>query len=95
MISGTEVGMVISTDSYYKGAMNAAYFLHLRVRKVSICESPLYRLATAEKSQLATTENIHGGVEKAVGMHSTPLPLSSIKIHLVKGGPCRSIDIDR
>ena len=31
--SGTEVGMVISTDSYYKGAMNVAYFSIGEVRK--------------------------------------------------------------
>ena len=28
--SGPDVGMVIPTDSYYKGAMNVDYFLHLR-----------------------------------------------------------------
>ena len=31
IISGTEVGRGVSTtDSYHKGAMNVAYFLHLR-----------------------------------------------------------------
>ena len=33
IISGTEVRRGISTDSYYKGAMNVAYFLHLRGAK--------------------------------------------------------------
>ena len=37
--------------------------------------------------------HIHGGVGKAVGAHSTPLPLSSIKIHRVKARPDRSISI--
>ena len=46
-----------------------------------------YRLATAEShsSQQRKIRHIHGG--EAVGIHSTPLPLSSIKINLVKGGP--------
>ena len=33
IISGTEVGRAESTDSYAKGAMNVAYFLHLRGAK--------------------------------------------------------------
>ena len=33
IISGTEVGRAVSTDSYVKGAMNVAYFLHLRGAK--------------------------------------------------------------
>ena len=55
----------------------------------------LYRLGTTEKShssQQRKIRHIHGGVAKAVGIHSTPLPLSSIKIHLVKGSPDRSYE---
>ena len=33
IISGTEVGRAVSTDSYVKGAMNVAYFLHLQGAK--------------------------------------------------------------
>ena len=51
-----------------------------------------YRLAT-DSSQQRKTRHIHGRVGKAVCVHiySTPLPFSSIKIHLVKGGIDRSI----
>ena len=33
IISGTEIGRGVSTDSYCQGVMNVAYFLHLRGAK--------------------------------------------------------------
>ena len=45
----------------------------------------------SHSSQKRKISHIHGGVGKAVGVHST---FSAIKIHLVKGGPDRSISID-
>ena len=48
----------------------------------------------SHSSQQRKIRHIHGRVGKAVGIHRTPLPFSSIKIHLVKGSPDRSILID-
>ena len=50
---------------------------------------PARNSGKSHSSQQRKIRHIHGGVGKAVGIHSTPLPLSSIKIHLSKGGPDR------
>ena len=55
---------------------------------------PARNSGKSHSSQQWKIRHIHGGVGKAVSIHSTPLPLSSIKIHLSKGGPDRSILID-
>ena len=48
----------------------------------------------SHSSQQRKIRHIHDGVGKAVSVHSATIVLSSVKIHLVKARPDRSILID-